>query len=103
MTRRTWTDDTVLAELTAAVAELGRFPKKTDLEARGTGGLWGAMQRRGGIDAWRERVVATPEPAFVATAGAADVAIAAYFLFQNGHPGTPEDHWLAAERELTAV
>jgi hypothetical protein len=103
MTRRTWTDDTVLAELTAVIGELGRFPKKTDLEARGIGGLWGAMQRRGGIAVWRERVTATAEPAFVATAGAADVAVAAYFLYQNGHPGGPEEHWLAAERELAAV
>ena len=72
----------MLSELTAVIADLGRFPKKTDLEARGNGSLWGAMQRRGGIAAWRERVAVAPapavaEPAFVATAGAADDDIVA--------------------------
>jgi hypothetical protein len=28
------------------------------------------------------------------------VRIAAYFLFQNGHPGGAEAHWQIAEREL---
>ena len=31
------------------------------------------------------------------------IAIAAYFLFQNGHPGTPETHWQTAERQLAAA
>ena len=31
------------------------------------------------------------------------IAIAAYFLFQNGHPGDPETHWHTAERQLTAA
>jgi len=31
------------------------------------------------------------------------IAVAAYFLFQNGHPGGPETHWQTAERQLTAA
>ena len=30
------------------------------------------------------------------------IEIAAFFLSQNGHPGGPEEHWIAAERQLTA-
>ncbi len=99
MTRRTWTEETLLAELTAVVSELGQFPKKSDLEARGNGSLWGAMQRRGGVPAWRERLAAAPSP--ISTP--ADVAVAAYFLHESGHPGEPLDHWLAAERQLATA
>ena len=111
MTRRTWTEETLLAELTAVVSELGHFPKKSDLEARGNGSLWGAMQRRGGVAAWRERLAAAPspistparEPDCVEACAPADIAVAAYFLHESGHPGEPLDHWLAAERQLAAA
>ena len=89
------------------------MPKKTELTERGIGGLWAAMGRRGGVDSWREIVAAHLAGALatVAPATAAPVtepteehiAIAAYFLFQNGYPGTPETHWQTAERQLTAA
>ena len=64
MTRRTWNETAIEAELLDATAELGRFPKRAELTARGVGGLWNAMQRHGGIEAWRERVSrATSAPA----------------------------------------
>ena len=89
------------------------MPKKTELTERGIGGLWAAMGRRGGVDSWRE-IVATHlagAPATVTVAPVVEplvpseeqIAIAAYFLFQNGHPGGPESHWQAAERQLTAA
>ena len=89
------------------------MPKKTELTERGIGGLWAAMGRRGGVDAWREIVaahlagaVATVEPATAAPVAQPtdeQIAIAAYFLFQNGHPGNPETHWQAAQRQLAAA
>ena len=86
-----------------------------ELTERGIGALWGAMGRRGGVDAWREVVAAhlaagpaaasrRAEPiadAFGAVRGTN--RIAAYFMFQNGHPGDPESHWQAAERQLAAA
>ena len=91
------------------------MPKKTELTERGIGGLWAAMGRRGGVDAWREVVAAhlaargragrprprrSPRP-FAPTEE--QIAIAAYFLFENGHPGDPETHWQTAERQLAAA
>ena len=87
------------------------MPKKTELTERGIGGLWAAMGRRGGVDAWRE-VVAThlaagpvpvPTSAAISEASEEHIAIAAYFLFENGHPGDPETHWQTAERQLAAA
>ena len=92
------------------------MPKKTELTERGIGGLWAAMGRRGGVDAWREIVAAhlapAPAPVVVAAVDAElvdtppieeQIAVAAYFLFQNGYPGDPETHWQTAERQLTAA
>jgi hypothetical protein len=31
------------------------------------------------------------------------VAFRAYLLWEQGEPGTPEEHWLRAERELVAA
>jgi hypothetical protein len=114
--RRQWTDETIRVELLPIAEELGRMPKKTELTERGVGGLWAAMGRRGGVDSWRELVAAhlagAPAPVpVVAAAPVAEtlvpleeqIAVAAYFLFQNGHPGDPATHWQAAERQLTAA
>ena len=93
------------------------MPKKTELTERGIGGLWAAMGRRGGVDSWREIVAAhlagapAPAPAVAVAEPVADtlvsleeqIAVAAYFLFQNGHPGSPETHWQTAERQLAVA
>ena len=86
------------------------MPKKTELTERGIGGLWAAMGRRGGVDSWREVVAAHLAGAPVAAESIAEtlvpleeqIAVAAYFLFQNGHPGSPEEIWHEAERSLAA-
>jgi hypothetical protein len=114
--RRQWTDETIRAELLPVAEELGRMPKKTELIARGIGGLWAAMGRRGGVDAWREVVAAhlasaaapatvVEAPAFVASTQPSEeeIAIAAYFLYENGHPGDPQAHWQTAERQLAVA
>jgi hypothetical protein len=113
--RRQWTDETIRAELLPIAEELGRFPRKTELTERGIGGLWAAMGRRGGVDSWREVVSAhlqAPAPAVVATAADApaevvpveeQIRVAAYFMFENGHPGDAEAHWHAAQRELATA
>ncbi|HWT22785.1 MAG TPA: DUF2934 domain-containing protein [Solirubrobacteraceae bacterium] len=101
MKRRTWTEATIEAELTAVVATLGRFPKRAELIDRGLGGLWTAMQRNGGVPAWRDRLAApaAPEPRAVAHE---DIARRAYFLAQE-RGGDPVANWLLAERELRAA
>src|SRR3954447_14636117 len=112
--RRQWTDETIRVELLPIAEELGRMPKKTELTERGVGGLWAAMGRRGGVDSWRELVAAhlagapapaEAEPTFVAapTPTEEQIAIAAYFLFRNGHPGNSETHWQDAQRQLAAA
>ena len=103
--RRQWTDETIREELLPIAEELGRFPRKTELTERGIGGLWAAMGRRGGVDAWREVVAAHLAGAPAATVAPFEeqVAVAAYFLFENGHPGGPETHWQLAQRELAAA
>ena len=96
--RRQWTPETIRTELLPVATELGRFPKRNELTERGIGGLWAAMGRHGGVDGWREivAVAETPVPR-------EHIEIAAFFLAQNGHPGTPEDHWREAERTFTAA
>jgi hypothetical protein len=121
--RRQWTDETIREELLPIVDELGRMPRRNELTERGIGALWSAMGRRGGVDVWRDVVaahLATPagepvaEPVATATTEAPavtplaapseeQVRVAAYFMFQNGHPGGPESHWAAAERQLTTA
>jgi hypothetical protein len=111
--RRQWTDETIRVELLPIAEELGRMPKKTELTERGIGGLWAAMGRRGGVDAWREVVAAHLAGAPVATVAEPvaetlvpleeQIAVAAYFLFENGYPGGPETHWQAAERQLAVA
>ena len=101
MPRRTWNDATIAAELAAVVAALGRFPKRADLVERGLGGLWTAMQRRGGVAAWRERLAApVAEPTGVVAYE--DIARRAYFIAQE-RGGDPVANWLLAERELRAA
>jgi hypothetical protein len=95
-TRRRWTEDTIDAELRPLVAELGRFPTRSELAARGLGGLYAALCRTGGVGAWRARLAA---PRAIAHE---DIARHAYFLSQAGG-GDAVAHWLQAERELRAA
>jgi Protein of unknown function (DUF2934) len=95
ITRRRWTDAAIERELRVQGAELGHFPTRSDLVARGLGGLWDAMRSSGGVDAWRERVqggTSAPSPE--------EIAVRAYELYAQGVPGDAEAHWLAAEEKL---
>jgi hypothetical protein len=123
--RRRWTDEIIQAELTSLIAELGRMPTRTELTARGMGGLWSALSRRGGIRVWRERMaplgavaapadkgapkMAVPELAVpkvqivvpkVITPPHEHIAVCAFFLYERGGAGDHVAHWLQAEREL---
>jgi len=95
-TRRRWTPETILAELEPIVAELGRFPKREELAERGLSGLTSAMQRHGGVPAWRERVTA----ASPAAASHDDIAHRAYLKSLEPGGDDPLANWLDAEREL---
>lgn len=107
--RRQWTDETIREALLGLVDELGRMPRRAECTERGIGAVWSAMGRRGGVDAWREVAaahLATPASAPVVPELAVTdehLRIAAYFLYENGHPGGPESHWLTAERELVSA
>ncbi len=110
--RRQWTPETIRAELLPVATELGRFPKRNELTERGIGGLWAAMGRNGGVDEWREIVATHLTAAPIVTVAEPIVAvaetpvpreqveIAAFFLAQTGHPGSPEEIWHEAERSL---
>ena len=95
-TRRRWTEDTIDAELRPLVAELGRFPTRSELAARGLSGMYAALFRTGGVGTWRARLAA---PRAIAHE---DIARRAYFLSQ-AEGGDPVAHWLQAERELSAA
>jgi hypothetical protein len=95
-TRRRWTEETIDAELRPLVAQLGRFPTRPELTARGLGGLYGALARTGGVSMWRSRL-SGPRPV-----AHDDIAHRAYFISQQGG-GDPLSHWLQAERELRAA
>jgi hypothetical protein len=105
-TRRRWTDATIETELRAVTDELGHFPTRAELAERGLRGLWDAMRASGGVDAWRERApnAAAQAPAPDAPPGTShdQIAARAYELYEQGHPGDAEAHWLAAERDLTS-
>ena len=114
-TRRRWTEESIRIEISPIVAELGRMPTRRELTERGLGAAWSAMQRRGGIAAWRLEldppvVPVTPVTRVVrlspATPSAApsreEIARRAYFIaLQRG--GDPVSNWLAAETELLAA
>ena len=85
----------MLEELRVQSAELGRFPTRSDLVARGLRGLWDAMRSSGGVDAWRERVQGE-----TAAPSHEDIAVRAHELYAQGVPGDAEAHWLAAEHQL---
>ena len=70
------------------------MPSRRELTDSGLGGAWSAMQRHGGVAAWRERLTRRPTPQ--------DVAVRAYYLAQE-RGGDPLANWLAAERELLAA
>jgi Arc/MetJ-type ribon-helix-helix transcriptional regulator len=110
--RRRWTDVSIESELREQIAELGHFPTRSELVSRGLRGLWDAMRSSGGVDSWRDRLesgssasepasVQAPAPAPApASASHDEIAVRAYYLYEDGLPGDPMDHWLAAEREL---
>ena len=92
-TRRRWTDAALEAVLEPIVADLGRMPTRRELTDRSVGGAWSAMQRHGGVDAWRERLLQPRRD---------DIERRAYFIaLERG--GDPLDNWLAAEQELVAA
>jgi hypothetical protein len=109
-TRRRWTDESITTELRPIVAELGRMPTRRELTDRGVGGAWSAMQRRGGVAAWAERLTPAPGSAPPAVAEASplaaptrlDIERRAYFIAHE-RGGDPVGNWLAAEAELLAV
>ena len=117
-TRRRWTEESIRIEIAPIVAELGRMPTRREASERGSGAAWSAMQRRGGIAAWRLRLdpptapIATGAPVapVVRLAPATppappsreEIARRAYFIaLQRG--GDPVSNWLAAETELLAA
>ena len=104
--RRRWTDAAIETELLAVTDELGHFPTRAELAARGLRGLWDAMRASGGVDAWRERAPHAPTgaqaPDVPPGASRDQIAVRAYELYEQGHPGDAEAHWLAAERDLTS-
>ncbi len=102
--RRRWTDASIESELRLQSAELGHFPTRSDLVARGLRGLWDAMRSAGGADAWRERLQEGPAAASAGPSAPSrdDIAVRAYELYAQGAPGDAEVHWLAAEQELTS-
>ncbi len=102
--RRRWSETVIETALTPIVAELGRMPTRRELADRGVGGAWSAMQRHGGVDAWRLRLAAGPEsaPEGAPAPTEADVAVRAYFIAQE-RGGDPVANWFAAERDLLAA
>jgi hypothetical protein len=105
--RRRWTVETIEAELRPLIAELGHLPKRSELEARGLGGLYRAM-RKDGMPDWSHLVEeSTTVTTAVVAAGKRptvdEIALAAYFLHINGEQGEPMDHWLRAERQLATA
>lgn len=108
-TRRRWTEDSLRNEIAPIVAELGRMPTRRELTDRGLGATWSAMQRRGGIAAWRLDLVAElapvvrlAQPTPSAPPSRDDIARRAYFIAQQ-RGGDPVANWLAAENELLAA
>ena len=108
-TRRRWTEESIRIEIAPIVAELGRMPTRRELTERGLGAAWSAMQRRGGLSAWRlesEPPVAPVVdlvPAAPSTSPSREeIARRAYFIAQQ-RGGDPVANWLAAETELLAA
>jgi hypothetical protein len=101
-TRRRWTDETIDSELRAQCAELGHFPTRTELVARGLRSLWDAMRASDGVDAWRDRLETAPAVSHddASAASHEEIAARAYELYERGAPGDHFEHWLAAENEL---
>lgn len=126
--RRRWTEESIAQDLAPVVVELGRLPTRTELTNRGLGGLWSAMQRRGGIDQFAALLPAPaaspaavtdgptraedlgtepgpvqpdqqPEKRFTRDPTHAEISERAYFISQE-RGGDPHQNWLAAEAEL---
>ena len=101
VTRRRWTDAVIESELRAQTAELGHFPTRSELVARGLRGLWDAMRTSGGVDAWQARVNAALARKPNEVLSREEIAARAYALYVDGSPGDAEAHWFAAEQELS--
>jgi hypothetical protein len=103
---RRWTETTIENELRTQIGELGHFPTRAELVARGLRGLWDAMRSTDGVDAWRERLANGPVVATETGNGhdpatsREQIELLAYELYERGAPGSPLDHWLQAERTL---
>jgi predicted NBD/HSP70 family sugar kinase len=93
-TRSRWTDGAIQAELSARRAELGHFPTRSELVARGLRGLWDAMRSTGGIESWQARLDGSRSPSHD------EIAARAYELYERGVAGDCVAHWLAAEQQL---
>ena len=85
------------------------MPTRRELADRDLGAAWSAMQRHGGIAAWRVLLATPAAPVApllrIASAPAPsrdDIAQRAYFIAQQ-HGGDPVANWLAAESELLAA
>lgn len=98
--RRRWTQETIETEVAPTIAELGRMPTRRELTDRGLGGAWSAMQRHGGLPAWRERL--TQRRAALAGPSPIEIAERAYFIFE-ARGGDPIANWLTAERQLSTA
>jgi hypothetical protein len=97
MPRFTWSETAIAEALQPVVSELGRMPTRAELKERGLAGAWDAMRRRGGIDAWAERLTATDGDPSDA------IRQRAYFISLDSPETDPMTHWLQAERELAAA
>ena len=108
-TRRRWTEGSIRIEIAPIVAELGRMPTRRELTERGLGAAWSAMQRHGGLAAWRleldpppGRVVRLSPPEAATPPSREEIARRAYFIgLQRGDDAVA--NWLAAETELLAA
>ncbi len=54
--RRRWTESTIESQLRVQLAELGHFPTRAELVARGLRGLWDALRSAGGVEVWQARL-----------------------------------------------
>ena len=103
-TRRRWTDTAIESELRTQTSQLGHFPTRSELVARGLRGLWDAMRASGGVEVWEARLengAAAPTQDAVRPAPMQEeIAKLAYELYERGEPGDAVTHWLAAEQQL---
>jgi hypothetical protein len=101
--RRRWTGETIDSALQQLIAELGRFPSRAELVARGQRGRWEAMRNRGGVDRWRQQAEAAAGSRVAEPISYQRVAARAYQLYQQGQPGDAISYWFTAEAQLSVA